>query len=501
MDILQKCAAPWYKCMVDFTMRVAPCCYYAGKPAPWSNDDPQDVDFYWNSKEMQAVRSIIKSKTLRDDHGCHNCFTFRIADPKQESSYPTDFAKVTDDFGPVVRANWEKAVEEFSTHTVRVESKPLRYFFLFGYNCDIRCRMCVQERQRVLKEFSEGIKCDSILRFAEHFPKAMMITVMGGEPLCEKEAVKFINSFIENEAIYSNQRLQLVSNGLTLHRFMDTFQKKRKLWISVSLDGVGKQYEYVRAGSNWDQVEKNILHFRDVGKKLGLEWSIFTSNNFSKQTLMNLPAIVDWHIKNDIQTCFYDFIYNVTNYEFFNANNIFNNKELLNDIDGWEDIILDSIAKLQKHGNPAATSLELIYNQLRDGCELCIDQSYFQIRDTYGEFLATLYDKITAYLRASGNNGEKKRLAVFGSAPLGLVLADYISRTGHRFVGFLDNTARPECANVFPASALERLHPDAVVVSSCGNGPVIYEQIKERCAAMGTRVLASFLPANAETGR
>ena len=99
------------------------------------------------------------------------------------------------------------------------------------------------------------------------------LTILGGEPLLSPEIkdskfLKYIDSFFKK----ANKDFSLIftihTNGNTPKKILDKFlkdveeAKKRyknfTLKIIVSIDTVGKTSEYIRAGSNWDTIRKNI---------------------------------------------------------------------------------------------------------------------------------------------------------------------------------------------------------------------------------------------------
>mgnify|MGYP002843669563 FL=1 len=64
--------------------------------------------------------------------------------------------------------------------------------------------------------------------------------------------------------------LDVTTNATKIHpRFFDLAKQFKELLLTVSMDGVGRTYEYVRYPANYDKVYKNILRYNEFVKSLG----------------------------------------------------------------------------------------------------------------------------------------------------------------------------------------------------------------------------------------
>ena len=341
-----RCNAPWYELNISAPdNRVTACCFYAGQTDVVS-DDYQDIDGYWNSPAMVDLRKIQSGDSSVDASGCRQCFYFKYRGDSGDS-YISDFQNPPEDLSDAQRANWQAAIDAFKAGDSHVASTPLRYYFNFGFACNISCIMCHQVPRR--KTNKRQLAADLFLKWKPSMVSAREIWVIGGEPLLLPEAVKFIDSVLVDPDL-ADVQLVIYTNGTLIERHLDRLRKKRKLQLIVSLDAVGSAYEYIRHRGKWDTVERGILKFKEAGARHGLNWSVLTANIVMKSSIPALGALVDWSIKHDITPSFMDFI-NAEGLELnFRQESVTTYPELLDEIPGWRDEFSGAIGKLKARG-------------------------------------------------------------------------------------------------------------------------------------------------------
>lgn len=87
-----------------------------------------------------------------------------------------------------------------------------------------------------------------------------MVKILGGEPFMEPKNIKFLQS-LPLEYL----ELQIVTNCSVKpnEQWQSILNKVKKLQVNISLDGEGKTAEFVRYGTNWEKVTKNIQWWKD----------------------------------------------------------------------------------------------------------------------------------------------------------------------------------------------------------------------------------------------
>ena len=99
--------------------------------------------------------------------------------------------------------------------------------------------------------------------------KSKLIHVTGGEPTLNPEFFDLLKHCIDTNTA-KDIALEVTTNATKIHpRFFDMASKFKRLRLTVSMDGVGSTYEYVRYPANYDSVHKNILRYNEFVKSLG----------------------------------------------------------------------------------------------------------------------------------------------------------------------------------------------------------------------------------------
>lgn len=93
--------------------------------------------------------------------------------------------------------------------------------------------------------------------------KVTLLTLIGGEPLLIKEARDIMRHLIGAGAA-SNIELVVSTNGTEAdEEWFALSSKFRHVSLSVSIDGFGAVNEYIRFPSVWNEIENNIMLFRE----------------------------------------------------------------------------------------------------------------------------------------------------------------------------------------------------------------------------------------------
>jgi hypothetical protein len=74
-------------------------------------------------------------------------------------------------------------------------------------------------------------------------------------------------------------------------------QNNPNIVITISVDAVGRAAEFIRTGTDWTRVEKNVKRFQDIGLTVGYHVTHSVLN------LFELDAVESWRIANDMPPC------------------------------------------------------------------------------------------------------------------------------------------------------------------------------------------------------
>jgi uncharacterized Fe-S cluster-containing radical SAM superfamily protein len=128
----------------------------------------------------------------------------------------------------------------------------------------------------------------------ENNPNLRVLKIIGGEPLLDKNLLRKLQELDDEH----KQRLSIwiVTNGSV--NLNDTVQKLgnfKGIFFAVSVEGVGQVHEYARYGSNWQQLESNILSFKQSNTR-----AVTIHHTIQASTLLGLEDLSHWCNSNNI---------------------------------------------------------------------------------------------------------------------------------------------------------------------------------------------------------
>ncbi len=98
--------------------------------------------------------------------------------------------------------------------------------------------------------------------FFEMSDNLIKIKSTGGEPILNNTFHNFLIKLIEEDKA-KNTLVEMISNGQTFSKKLkeEVFEKFKETRIITSVDGIGKQYEYIRFPGKWNVLDKNVKMF------------------------------------------------------------------------------------------------------------------------------------------------------------------------------------------------------------------------------------------------
>jgi sulfatase maturation enzyme AslB (radical SAM superfamily) len=148
-----------------------------------------------------------------------------------------------------------------------------------GNSCNLKCISCwpgasSSIADEVLRMESQGIipvypeKTDSVLNWYDNeifsnFENLPLKEVYfaGGEPMM----VKYLDQILEK--LDPSVTLRFNTNATIMNpKVLQLLKKFKKVIMSFSIDGIGKRNEYIRYGSKWNAIEKNVMTYAEFCK-------------------------------------------------------------------------------------------------------------------------------------------------------------------------------------------------------------------------------------------
>lgn len=147
--------------------------------------------------------------------------------------------------------------------------------------CNLQCKMCSPSASNQLidewKHFGQKYENINLDKWSYEAlenllssvsPSLHEILVTGGEPLLNKNFLKYIDYLVDNN--YAPNIYLVFHTNLTImpSKFVERFNKFKKTFIHISIDGTGDTYEYIRHPAKWKIVDKNIKQLLNFVKDL-----------------------------------------------------------------------------------------------------------------------------------------------------------------------------------------------------------------------------------------
>jgi MoaA/NifB/PqqE/SkfB family radical SAM enzyme len=259
------CAYPWMLLSVGSNGGLRPCCnaIYAdiettkGVRANISNFTDYSSDSFLNTHTHKELREhMIQNKR---HPMCSRCW-------KMEDSGMKSFREsINQRYSDI----YEKIEDENPLGIFRIE-------FDLGKKCNLRCRMCAPFSSSLIgkeiethpesKEYYEmgydphdwvdTVKMTDVVE--PHLETLQEIYMIGGEPLIIDAHAELLDFLVEKNV---SSRIKLIynTNGIFLgKKFIEIWKNFKFVQLNVSIDGVGKSYEYVRNPAKWTTIDSNM---------------------------------------------------------------------------------------------------------------------------------------------------------------------------------------------------------------------------------------------------
>jgi len=331
LDTTTWCPMPWIGLSVRSVGDLRYCCHAHKSPGKGllkdNNGHPltlknHSIEEGLNSPQLKDVRK----KMLAGDRpeGCIRCY--------QEESAGIFSRRQNEQLA------WKEFNEElFQSHTeddgsISTDVFPIRYLDLrFGNRCNLKCRMCgptesdkwyeltpkvwdtnfFKEGDRKLEIIKNekgqyGLRVDPYQWYESpkfwknletHLPKLQRIYLAGGEPLLIESQFDFLQLCIDR-GYAKNITLEYNSNITALtSKILKIWSHFRKVEIGMSIDGVGDVNDYIRTGSSWPQIEKNLQTLDGADGTFKLWWA----STIQIYNFLQLPEMMKWIVRQKFE--------------------------------------------------------------------------------------------------------------------------------------------------------------------------------------------------------
>ncbi len=216
----------------------------------------------WKSKKVEEFRNL--NSKLRSIH-CESCSHY-------ENNKMKSWREIHNESWDTAKPLYAESFEESNL----LRSLGIR----FSNTCNFSCRTCKPSTSTSWFSDAKFLNPNSVLKKISSTPKNKPLSseikpilnqlhhiyISGGEPLLEEDHFNLLTDIIE---LNPNLSLSYNTNLSTLfyknRSILEKWSQIKKLFLNISIDGYGKQGEYIRKGLNWDTFVEN---FKQVSSSL-----------------------------------------------------------------------------------------------------------------------------------------------------------------------------------------------------------------------------------------
>jgi len=229
-------------------LQVKACCWC------WINSpsDAKDLTNLWQTKELIALRDLNKQDKL-NPWACKQCI------------YMEQNGKSSRRIG----------VNQYYNSTATDLLGPRGLEFEIDYTCNLACIYCGPrqstqwrlELNTPKKEFPIRMSKPDIIKILDSLDLSNLdnIHFYGGDPLFTDTHESILN-YIDQRVGLGKIYAWYTTNGSlrVRERVQDLWGRCKLVKIYFSVDDIGPRFEYIRYGAVWNQVEDNLLWYKDT---------------------------------------------------------------------------------------------------------------------------------------------------------------------------------------------------------------------------------------------
>ena len=245
------CDLPFHHIATRPDGRVFPCCYFR-----WE-ETPNDLTVKHKDPFNHPFLVELRNKMLNDEYieGCSKCY-------KDEE---TSGRSMRQDMNTVTHYGFPEDGRGKVPKLTNID-------LTFSNVCNNKCRMCGPELStswygdaKKLGIKHSGIIAKNTILDEYDLSELRFIKLLGGEPLMEE--AKLID--LLKKCNRQELTLLIVTNATIRPKgeLYNLLSEVKNLKVELSVDSYGKLNDFLRKGSNWDEVVDNIFWFKEQGVK------------------------------------------------------------------------------------------------------------------------------------------------------------------------------------------------------------------------------------------
>lgn len=299
------CISPWYELRINQDGSYTYC--HAARTKFVS--DLNSAEWFSSSPDILHDRGCIKSGTALA--GCAECYN-------NEKQGLTSFRHRRNFQAAVFAGEFFKESLLQSPAYIRMQTsnsvKPAFIHVSLSNLCNLACRTCnpglsskvvsvfkradlIDSQTPVKVDWTKDKqKWDSFVSLVIDNPDLVSLHFMGGEPLLHDKFYELLDLFIDNQK--TDFHLTFVTNGTVFKdNLIEKLKRFKSVQVEVSIENLHKTNEYIRIGSDIEQIKNNIKLF---SKHKSEKFTIALRTVPQALSIQHYDTIVDFAIENQI---------------------------------------------------------------------------------------------------------------------------------------------------------------------------------------------------------
>ena len=279
------CLVPWTSIDIRPNGTIAPCCKYRETPEEKLNITQVSIDDYTNSTFLKKIKDTMLQNKWPE--GCFRC--------KQEEASGIKSKRILD---------YERWPVEFDTYN---EDKGyIIAAIAFGNTCNLKCITCHSGASSLWrKEYFDIYGVDNApvdklssdaSEIYDAMPNIIHLDIPGGEPFLSeiKKQKRLLQRYVDSGQS-KDITLHYTTNGQIFpgQEWWNLWQNFKEIDMQLSIDGVGKRYEYIRFPAKEGIIEKNTQLYIEK-EKTNNNLRLSVSHTVSSYSIYYLTEFFDW---------------------------------------------------------------------------------------------------------------------------------------------------------------------------------------------------------------
>ncbi len=257
------CIRPFNSVVISTDGAIRTCCQIQENSYNIKNNNIED---YWNSNYLLGLRK----KFLNDEKPkeCKKCWD------QEDNLLESHRSESNFQYKSIFKKNYVKNLELIKKNNL---DYPEDIELSITNICNLSCQMCTGKSSSKLLIENNFLKFENleqgdydldektkleIEKIITHDFK--LLNLRGGEPLVNKTIIKIIEKLVVTGKS-KKMTLHITTNGTTCNnKIINLLREFENIRIMFSIESIGKFNDYIRYPSNWNDIEKNILAFKNL---------------------------------------------------------------------------------------------------------------------------------------------------------------------------------------------------------------------------------------------